>query len=737
MPWPSVGFGGIRLWDTYTNWNDLNPSQGNYDWAALDSWLALAQSHRVDVLYSFGGTPTWASSNPTGTCAYNLGGCYAPANMQDWDDFVRALVTHSAGRIKYWELWNEADLQEFWSGGTPTLVTMTQHAYDIIKSVDPTAIVLTPSSTGSPADVSTWMNQYFAAGGGSFADVVAFHGYPIGSPAVPEFVNDIVGSVTRVMAAYGYGAKPIWDTEASWGKDSVLPNQDAQAAYLARNYLLHWSLGVQRFYWYAWNDTVYGTLWDMSANTMREPATAYGEIYKWLVGATMSTPCAMSSDSVWSCGLTRPGGYEATVLWNSSVTFPDTAPVTIDRQFQQYRDLNGGVVPISGATVPVGSKPILLEPFVDVSLSQTSLAFSSVAVGSSTRLQTVILTNSGSAPVLFSSLAASGDYTQTNTCGTWLAVGAQCTISVSYAPTAANLQTGAVSISDNAPDTPQIISLNKSGVLPLISLYPASLGFSSQLIGTTSAAASVTLTNTGSGALDISSLALGGSNGADFNISESSCGAYVQAGSNCIISLTFTPDASGVRGATLAVNDNLPGSPHIVSLSGMGSDFSLGAGSTSATVTEGQTATYNLQIVSLGDFTGPITLSANCTAVVAGTSCAITPNSVNLTGAAPVPLTVSVSTPVQSAGLSVWRFLPWIGFTLFAGGGIRKRRHGRLVFVPAMVMLLVFAVGCAVVGPSNGGVAQQITTPPGLYTVVVTGASGSVSRSLTLTLVVQ
>ncbi|MGH9679731.1 MAG: hypothetical protein ACRD4Y_07245, partial [Candidatus Acidiferrales bacterium] len=132
-PWPTMPIGGIRLWDTFTNWSDLEPSRGNYNWPALDRWLDAAQAHGADVLYTFGDIPSWASSVPNGKCDYNPGGCYPPLHMQDWDDFVRALATHAAGRIKYWELWNEANQHEYWSGGIPTLVVMAQHAYTILK----------------------------------------------------------------------------------------------------------------------------------------------------------------------------------------------------------------------------------------------------------------------------------------------------------------------------------------------------------------------------------------------------------------------------------------------------------------------------------------------------------------------------------------------------------------------------------------------------------------------------
>src|SRR2546422_7328899 len=138
----------IRLWDTFTLWSDLNPSPGVYNWTMLDKWLSLARAHNVDVLYTFGGTPAWASSNPKATCDYNPGACYPPSDLQSWDDYVRAIVIHAAGRIKYWELWNEVNQSEYWSGDFTTLVTMAHHAYRIIKSIDHQAMILTPSAVG-------------------------------------------------------------------------------------------------------------------------------------------------------------------------------------------------------------------------------------------------------------------------------------------------------------------------------------------------------------------------------------------------------------------------------------------------------------------------------------------------------------------------------------------------------------------------------------------------------------
>jgi polysaccharide biosynthesis protein PslG len=359
-PWPPMPISGIRLWDTFTNWSMLEPSRGTYDWPALDRWLEKAKAHGVDVLFTFGGTPTWASSNPTGACDYNPGGCYAPANMQDWDDFVRAIATHSAGRIKYWELWNEANQHEYWSGGIPALVTMAQHASTIIKSVDPSAEIFTPSGVGGATDTSTFLDKFLAAGGGQFVDGVAFHGYVNSVPSLPEDVNRIVDALRGVMAKRGLGSLPLWDTESSWGQANHLPNEDDQVAFVARHYILQWSKGVQRDYWYAWNDEKTGTLWDIGTRKIRRAGIAYSELARWLTGAEITAPCVMAFDSTWTCGFTLRGGTQAQVVWNSSVSSISAVQFRPNPKYVQYWSLDGKIATISGGSIQIGNKPLLL-----------------------------------------------------------------------------------------------------------------------------------------------------------------------------------------------------------------------------------------------------------------------------------------------------------------------------------------------------------------------------------------
>jgi hypothetical protein len=110
---------------------------------------------------------------------------------------------------------------------------------------------------------------------------------------------------------------------------------------------------------------------------------------------------------------------------------------------------------------------------------------------------------------------------------------------------------------------------------PHASLSPTSLTFSTQGIGTTSAAKAVTLRNTGTASLTITSMAITGVNAVEFAQTHS-CGSSLAAGASCTISVTFKPMARGTRTAALSLADNAAGSPQLVTLSGTGSPLLTG-----------------------------------------------------------------------------------------------------------------------------------------------------------------
>jgi len=398
-----------------------------------------------------------------------------------------------------------------------------------------------------------------------------------------------------------------------------------------------------------------------------------------------------------------------------------------------------------------------------VTLSATSQTFGNQNVSSMSSAMSITLTNSGSANLTVSSIVATGDYAQTNNCGSSVAVGANCTIMVTFTPVAPGTRSGTLTITDNAPGSPHVITLSGTGVGTGVTLSLTSLTFSGQQVGTPSSTQTVTLTNSGNAAVNISGIAVGGSNGGDF-AQTNTCGTGVAAAANCTISVTFTPTAAGSRGGTLTITDNAPGSPQTIALSGMGTDFAVGTGqgsSAAATVTAGGTANFTLTFSGTAGFNGTVALT--CSGAPALATCSITPSSLILNGTTPANATVTVTTTARGMLWPQTRFLPvapgshkelpilLLAVTMATLAGFarwNRRGRGRLAPTMALALGLFFVVMLAAIWmPACGGGSTTSSstvatgTPAGTYTLdvigTVTSGSTTTAHDFKLTLTVN
>ena len=255
-----------------------------------------------------------------------------------------------------------------------------------------------------------------------------------------------------------------------------------------------------------------------------------------------------------NCGVAVPAGGNCAI----EITFSPTASGTRLAAIALADDAGSGLqsVGLSGAAG--------LAPWVTV--SPVSLSFPDTKVGVTSAPLTVTLTNSGSATLLISSIATTGDFAKSDACGSSIAVGASCQINVTFTPTAVGNRYGTLTITDNAAGSPHVVQLAGNGLpAPLVTLAPTSLTFATRPVNTSSAAQTVVLTNTGSATLNITNIAASG----DF-AQTNTCGATLAAGASCPISVTFTPKSKGSKTATLEVRDNAGGGPQTVALSGRG-----------------------------------------------------------------------------------------------------------------------------------------------------------------------
>ena len=211
-----------------------------------------------------------------------------------------------------------------------------------------------------------------------------------------------------------------------------------------------------------------------------------------------------------------------------------------------------------------------------ISIVPSSLAFPATVVGQPSTAQILTVTNTGGTNLTISNITVAGsDFSQTNNCIGTLVPAQFCTVNVTFRPTTTGTRSSAVVFTDTAPTSPQSVALSGTGTQAGAQVSPASINFANQAVGTTSAPQNVTLTNTGTATLNISSVLLGGTDPSYFAISANTCTSTLAAGSNCVVSLTFTPQTAINAAATLSFTDDGPGSPQVVSLSGLGTTISL------------------------------------------------------------------------------------------------------------------------------------------------------------------
>jgi subtilase family serine protease len=206
------------------------------------------------------------------------------------------------------------------------------------------------------------------------------------------------------------------------------------------------------------------------------------------------------------------------------------------------------------------------------SFSAVSISFGSTAVGA-TNSASATLTNTGTATLTITSLNITGTNTtsflQTNNCGTSLAAGTTCNVTITFKPLVSGSLTATLQAVDNASNSPQSIALSGTatgGSGPSAAFNATSISFGSTAVGSSNGT-SVTLSNGGTAALALTGISITGSNATSF-LQTNTCGSSVAAGSSCVVNLTFKPLVSGSLTATLQAVDDAGNSPQSIALSG-------------------------------------------------------------------------------------------------------------------------------------------------------------------------
>jgi hypothetical protein len=265
----------------------------------------------------------------------------------------------------------------------------------------------------------------------------------------------------------------------------------------------------------------------------------------------------------------QPAGV-STLMGNGDGTFEPYVfyPAGSEDDYIAAGDFNGDHQPDLIVADFIDDEVITLLNTGNVKFTPTTpIAFPFQLFNTTSKPQTVKLTNTGTTALSISSMKATGQFGMTSTCGTSVAAGASCNINVTFSPKSKGMKSGLITINDSASSKPQVIELSGQGTV--VELSPASLDFGSQKVGTKSNPQTITVTNQGTTALSIAQISVGGTNAKDFT-ETNDCPASLGAGANCAITVTFDPSKTGTRKASVSISDNGGGSPQTVPLTGTG-----------------------------------------------------------------------------------------------------------------------------------------------------------------------
>ncbi|HKO19985.1 MAG TPA: choice-of-anchor D domain-containing protein [Acidobacteriaceae bacterium] len=357
-----------------------------------------------------------------------------------------------------------------------------------------------------------------------------------------------------------------------------------------------------------------------------------------------------------------------------------------------------------------------------MSLSPATLAFAAQQAGTLSPAQTVTVTNTGGAALTVSSVAVTGDFTESDTCaGGPIAVGAGCAVQVSFLPSATGTRTGLLTIYGNVSGGQATVSLSGTGtVSAAVVLSPVSVTFPATDIGASSAVQNITVSNTGGAVVTLQTPVATG----DFAISANTCGSTLSPGVGCTVSVIFRPTVSGTQSGSFSVADSA--GTQTAALSGTGllpatdavapSALSFGPQVLSTASATQQVVLTNsgdtaLQLIAAQITSGDFTVVNGCGNSLNGhASCALmvafVPKSV---GAQSGVMTVSDQYRSQTVGLSG---------TGVAPAGVSTSPVGGLAFTATGVGLS--AAAQTVTLTNNGGVALAIqsVTATGDFAIV-------------------
>lgn len=352
---PGVTYGSLRIWDAGVTWGQIEQKKGDYWWVPLDRAIGNANDQKVSILYVLGGTPTWAATNKNQGKYPNKGAASMP-NMKAWKSWVRAVVDRYGDSIESYQIWNEANLSDFWQGTPQQMAQLTREAAKIIRQGDPSAKIVSASTT---VRLEKAYKKFFPAylkglkKAGWPVDAIAVHSYPDGQGNPGTRAGLIEQVNTQMRKSKVPANKELWDTEVNYGiqgpgkiKGRTIGGADA-ASWVSQTYLDNLRLGVNRAYWYFWAPDTARIGIEMQDGTTG--AAGYQTTFNWMFQSYYNC----TSGALNSCNF-GDNDNPRIVVWASSGSQAYTVPANAS---VSCNALNQCTPVTPGQSITIGNMP--------------------------------------------------------------------------------------------------------------------------------------------------------------------------------------------------------------------------------------------------------------------------------------------------------------------------------------------------------------------------------------------
>jgi hypothetical protein len=297
-------------------WNLVQKPSGAFDFSLVDEAVDKSRARGLNVL---------------GLLVYNRNNEKTMPNLDDWNNYVKNTVQHFAGRVTYWQVWNEPENNDYLAGANPAdYARLLRASYATIKAANPNAKVVTAGVNGFAVP---WVEKMLAAGGEGQYDILAVHPY-VRFNTSPEAKYWADNQLAYFLAMNRrHGNKPVWATEFGWttaGNDGTAVSESAQGNYIARALVTGLSAGLEKMILYQFRDEGGNDSFGLVRGNWTSPKPSYS-IYKNLV-TRLSGAKYVDKIDLTDTGRQVIDNFESSAAWNPFNVDPNTSTTTISNE---------------------------------------------------------------------------------------------------------------------------------------------------------------------------------------------------------------------------------------------------------------------------------------------------------------------------------------------------------------------------------------------------------------------